>query len=307
MMAGMSLKLWPCLALLAATLAAGADAPEPAPAASAPAGDLRQRLADRLASPELKLSNPAPRSGSPRDRATARAAAAKKPVAPPKSWGYVGDVGPERWSELSPEYRLCGQGTRQSPIDLRDTLKVDQEPIQFDYKPAPFSVLDTGRTILVTPEAGSGFSLGQRRYELRAIEARMPSEMRINGQRFDMSLHLLHRDAEGRLAMLVLLLQRGEMDQPALQRFWNHLPLEKHLTETVPSPVDLAQLLPTERGYFSFMGSLSTPPCTEGVLWLVLRQPLSVSSQQLAVMHKLYPANARPVQPAGGRLIKESF
>jgi carbonic anhydrase len=305
MMAGMSFKLWPCLALLAATLAANADAPEPPSAASAPATDLRQRLADRLASPELKLNNPAARGGSPRDRAATRVA--KKPVAPPKPWGYVGDVGPERWSELSPDYKLCGQGTRQSPIDLRDTLKVDQEAIQFDYKPAAFSVLDTGRTLLVTPEVGSGLTLAQRRYELRAIEARMPSEMRINGQRFDMSLHLLHRDPEGRLAMLVLLLQRGEQDQPVLQRFWNHLPLEKHQTETVPTPVDLAQLLPAERGYFSFMGSLTTPPCSEGVLWLVMRQPLSVSSQQLAVMHKLYPANARPVQPAGGRLIKESF
>jgi len=295
------------LALLCvfATLVAAADAPS-APA-SAPAGDMRQRLAERLTSAEgqLKLSQPGARS--PRERTSRQAPVkpAAKPVAKP--WGYTGDGAPERWGELSPDYRLCAIGTRQSPIDLRDTLKVDQEPIEFDYRPSGFSVLDTGQTLLVTPEAGSSIRVGQRRYELRAIEARMPAEMRVNGQRYDMALHLLHRDTEGRLAMLALLLQRGEQDQPVLQRFWNHLPLEKHQTVAVPGPVDFAALLPTERGYFSFMGSLTTPPCTEGVLWLVMRQPLSVSSQQLAVMQRLYPMNARPVQPASGRLIKESF
>ena len=110
--------------------------------------------------------------------------------------------------------------------------------------------------------------------------------------------------------MLALQLRRAlgeELDQPVLQRFWNHLPLEKQVTEKASVPVDLAQLLPADRAYFSFMGSLTTPPCTEGVLWLVMRDPLPVSTQQLAVMERLYPANARPVQPAGGRIIKESF
>ena len=263
-----------------------------------------QRLAERLASPEgqLKLSKPGAREA--RGRPAGKPAPAKPA---PKPWGYTGEGAPERWGELSPDYKLCAVGTRQSPIDLRDTLRVDQEAIQFDYRSSGFSVVDTGHTLLVTPEPGSSITLGQRRYELRAIEARMPSEMRVNGQRYDMALHLLHRDAEGRLAMLALLLQRGEQDQPGLQAFWNHVPLEKHQTVKVPTSLDFASLLPAQRGYFSFMGSLTTPPCSEGVLWLVMREPLSVSEQQLAVMRRLYPMNARPIQPAGGRLIKESF
>lgn len=291
------------LLLCLLTLAAGADEPGNANDAKA----LRDRLAERLNDPEtqLKLANPTGRVVNPRDRPKPAA----KPVkpAPPKPWGYAGDVGPERWGELSPDNKLCAVGTRQSPLDLRDTLKVDQEPIQFDYKPALFSVLDTGRTLLITPEPGNFITVGQRRYELQAIEARMPAEMRIRGERFDMSLQLLHRDADGRLAMLALQLRRADEDQAVLQRFWNHLPLEKQQTEKASVPVDLAQLLPADRAYFSFMGSLTTPPCTEGVLWLVMREPLSVSAQQLAVMQRLYPANARPVQPAGGRIIKESF
>lgn len=297
------------LAVLLGLLAPAARASETEPPADA--RSLRDRLAERLNSPEtqLKLSQPVGRVNNPRDRARAQAAKPAKP-APPKPWGYAGDVGPDRWGELSPEYKLCAVGTRQAPLDLRDTLRVDQEPIQFDYRPTLFSVLDTGRTLLITPEPGNFITVGQRRYELQAIEARMPAETRIRGERFDMSLHLLHRDAEGRLAMLALQLRRNpgdETDQPVLQRFWNHLPLEKQVTEKASVPADLAQLLPVDRAYFSFMGSLTTPPCTEGVLWLVMRDPLPVSTQQLAVMERLYPANARPVQPAGGRIIKESF
>ncbi len=278
-----------------------------APPTTSPA-DLRKRLAEELDKPETqrRLANPSGRLLNPRDNP---ARARPKPP-PPKPWGYAGEVGPEHWGELSPEFKLCAVGTRQSPIDLRDTLKVDQEPIQFDYKPTLFSVQDTGRTLLIKPEPGSSLSLGPRRYELQAIEARMPAEIRLNGERHDMALHLLHRDAEGRLAMLVLLMQRAQdegAEQGVLQRFWAHVPLEKQLSERASTAADLAQLLPRERGYFAFMGSLSTPPCTEGVLWLVMREPLQVSEQQLEVMRRLYPNNARPVQPAGGRVVKESL
>jgi carbonic anhydrase len=287
------LALLPFLLLIWA-LAAVADEP---PAS----GDLRQRLADKL-----KTKTEPTRLVNPVDAARA-ARAAKPPAKPVVPWGYTGEGAPERWGELVPENKLCAVGTRQSPIDLRDTLKVDLEPIQFDYRPQPFTVQDTGRTVLVTPDTGSGLTVRQRRYELRAIETRMPAEMLLGGRRMDAALHLVHRDAEGRIAMLALFLVKGEEAQPALQRMLNHLPLEKHLTEAVPTPLNLAELLPENRGYFTFMGSLTTPPCTEGVLWLVMREPLTVSEQQLAVLRRLYPMNARPVQPAGGRIVKESF
>jgi carbonic anhydrase len=120
-----------------------------------------------------------------------------------------------------------------------------------------------------------------------------------------MVAHLVHKDAERRLAVLAVLLERGQ-DQALIQTVWNHLPLERGDTYNAPVPIDLNQLLPAERGYFSYMGSLTTPPCTEGVLWLVLRQPVQLSTQQISVFSHLYPMNARPLQAQSGRLIKES-
>jgi carbonic anhydrase len=275
---------------------------------AAPPADLRARLAETLAKQQepMKLLNPGRRAGAQDDKSKQKAGG-KLNKKPPVAWGYAGEGAPEHWGSLAPENQLCAVGLRQSPIDLRDTLKVDLEPIAFDYRASTFSVQDTGRTLLVTPAPGNTLTVRQRRYELRSIEMRMPAETLVAGHRYNMAVHLLHRDAQGRQAILVLPVQQGDADQPALQRFWNHLPLEKHLVEAVPEPLDFSSLLPNERAYFTFMGSLSTPPCTEDVLWLVMREPLVASSRQLAVMQRLYPMNARPVQPAGGRLIMESF
>ena len=121
----------------------------------------------------------------------------------------------------------------------------------------------------------------------------------------DMSLHLVHKDAEGRLAVVAVLLDRGSA-HPIVQSVWNNLPLEKHETLEAPVALDLNQLLPADRRYYTFMGSLTTPPCTEGVLWLVMQQPVMVSQEQIALFSRLYPMNARPIQSAQGRLIKQS-
>ena len=120
-----------------------------------------------------------------------------------------------------------------------------------------------------------------------------------------MVAHLVHKDADGRLAVVAVLLDKGSA-QPLVQQVWNNLPLEKGDEVAARAPIDLNQLLPEQRGYFTYMGSLTTPPCSEGVLWMVMKQPVPVSDYQIAVFSRLYPMNARPVQPANGRLIKES-
>jgi carbonic anhydrase len=120
-----------------------------------------------------------------------------------------------------------------------------------------------------------------------------------------MVVHLVHRDAEGKLAVLAVLLERGAAHN-MIQTVWNNLPLEK-LDTVQPSVVlDAAEILPERRDYYTYMGSLTTPPCTEGVLWLVMKQPMQASPQQMAIFSRLYPFNARPVQPNGGRVVKES-
>jgi carbonic anhydrase len=285
-----------CLLALSATAQNAAKEP------AEPVEALRQRLAERLAKPVEGGARPAARP-APR----APAAAAKAPPKPVR-WGYAGDIGPDRWAELSPEFRLCGIGTRQSPIDIRDGIAVDLEPIAFDYRPGRFSVLDNGHTVQVNVDGTQGLSVGGRRYELTQFHFHLPSEERVAGRQFDMVAHLEHRDAQGRQAIVAVLLERGADDapQPLIQTVWAHLPLERGEVQQAQATLDLTQLLPADRGYYTYMGSQTTPPCQEGVLWLVMRQPVRLTAQQIAVFARLYPMNARPLQAGSGRLIKQS-
>jgi carbonic anhydrase len=120
-----------------------------------------------------------------------------------------------------------------------------------------------------------------------------------------MVAHLVHKDPEGRLAVVAVMLEQGRQ-QPAIQMVWNSLPLEKNMEVSAPAPLDMNLLLPEDRRYYTYMGSLTTPPCSEGVLWLVLKQPVPLSPEQVGIFARLYPMNARPIQPGSGRLIKES-
>jgi carbonic anhydrase len=142
-------------------------------------------------------------------------------------------------------------------------------------------------------------------FELQQFHFHRPSEERINGKAFEMVVHLVHRDAEGRLAVLALLLERGA-PQATIQTVWNNLPLEKFETMQPTILLDPAEMLPVRRDYYTYMGSMTSPPCSEGVLWLVMKQPVQASPAQMALFSRLYPLNARPVQPASGRIIKES-
>ena len=299
------------------------------PAASAPAADesldvLRQRLAERLSNkkvePTLKVvakgkdkekdkdKDEAAKSGKKGAEAKAARAGAAAATTTPPLWAYTGDGAPERWADLSPGNKLCAAGTRQSPIDLRDSIKVELEKVQIDYPPMGFSVIDTGHTIQVNLAPGGSLTVMGRRFELMQFHFHRPSEERINGRSFDMVVHLVHKDAGGRLAVLAVLLDRGTDNkaQALVQTIWNNLPLEKGEALTAPGLLDVNRLLPEDRGYFTYMGSLTEPPCTEGVLWLVMRQPVALSSNQIGIFSRLYPMNARPIQASSGRLIKES-
>lgn len=226
--------------------------------------------------------------------------------APRGPWAYEGPSGPQAWGRLKPEYVTCASGKRQSPIDIRDGLALDLDAVRFDYQPGSFAIIDTGSTVQVNLPPGNAIEVSGRRYELQQFHFHRPSEERIDGRRYDMDVHLVHRDAEGRMAIVAVLLERGAA-QPLLQTLWNHLPLEKGEEVAVRSvTIDPAQLLPADRRYYTYMGSMTTPPCSEGVLWVVLQQPLSVSAAQIDIFSRLYPMNARPIQQTAGRLIKQS-
>jgi carbonic anhydrase len=220
-------------------------------------------------------------------------------------WSYEGTAGPEGWGQMKPEFAKCSTGSRQSPIDIRDGIKVSLDAVAFDYKPSAFRVIDNGHTVQVNVGPGNSIEVQGRRYDLLQFHFHRPSEERINGKQFDMVAHLVHKDLEGRLAVVAVLLERGSA-LAVVQSVWNNLPLEKGDEVAARLPLDMNALLPTERSYFTYMGSLTTPPCSEGVLWMVMKNPVQVSAEQIGIFTRLYPMNARPIQSASGRLIKES-
>lgn len=232
---------------------------------------------------------------------------AAEPAAPRESipWAYEGEGGPSNWGKLSPGFAACASGKRQSPIDIRDGIRVDLEPIKFDYKPMLFRIVDNGHTIEIDLGPGSTIGVMGRSYELAQMHFHRPSEERVNGRGYDMVAHLVHKDDDGRLAVLAVLLEKGA-ENALIQTLWNNLPLEVGQELAPNVAINLAGLLPESRSYFTYMGSLTTPPCTEEVLWLVMKQPLQVSPEQVAIFSRLYRNNARPVQSANNRLIKES-
>lgn len=222
-----------------------------------------------------------------------------------QDWGYEGDIGPAQWSHLNPAWALCQNGERQSPIDLKNGLKVQLEAIAFDYPSLSFAIMDTGKTVQARVGYGAQIQVQNNSYELTNIHFHRPSEEKIAGQGSEMGVHLVHKDAQGRLAIVAVLLQRGQPNQ-TVQTLWNHLPLEKKIEETPSTPIDPMLLLPASKEYFTYMGSLTEPPCTEGVLWIVMKNPVQISAAQMALFSRLYPYNARPIQQSFGRMIKES-
>ena len=218
-------------------------------------------------------------------------------------WAYEGPGGPENWHKLDPANAACASGQRQSPIDIRDGIKVDLEPIRFDYRPSAFRIVDNGHTVQASLDAGS-LTVTGKTYEFVQLHFHKPAEEKVNGQGFDMVAHLVHKSFDGKLAVVAVLFERGA-ENAFVQSLWNAIPLERNQEVRAATSIDLATLLPANRNYYTYMGSLTEPPCTEGVLWLVMKQPVAVSPEQIAIFSRLYPRNARPVQATAGRLIKE--
>jgi carbonic anhydrase len=275
--------------------------------------ELSERIATRLA--ELRAQQAARIAAAARVRKAQEAkrrqaaivAATAEVVAPARGthWSYEGVGAPANWSRINSDWASCSTGKRQSPIDIRDGMKVDLENITFDYHPSAFSEVDNGHTIQVTVGSGNFITVGNQTYELQQFHFHRPSEERINGKGTEMVMHLVHKSADGKLAVVAVLLERGQPHN-LIQTIWNNLPLEKHDSVSPSIVIDLKDALPQRREYYTYMGSLSTPPCSEGVLWLVMKQPMQASPAQMALFSRLYPLNARPIQPSNGRMIKES-
>ena len=223
-------------------------------------------------------------------------------------WNYEkGHEGPTHWAELSPEYAACGPGKHhhQSPIDIRGARKAKLPPIQIAYQPGAFTVVNNGHTIQVNVPPGSTLTVGDRRYELQQFHFHAPSEEAISGKHGALVAHLVHKDAEGKLAVIGVLFDVGGANA-VLAPVFAAMPHKAGTEAQLGQALDPAALLPKQLGYYEYEGSLTTPPCSEGVRWFVLQKRDTLSKEQLQAFRKLYPHNARPVQPLNGRTVEAS-
>lgn len=256
-----------------------------------------------------------PNPAASREYARARAAQLAAPTGSAGAtgvagqWSYEGDTGPSHWASLRPEFSLCATGKRQSPINIDEmtTLRGPAEPIRFDYSASNASVVNNGHTIQVDVLGNNSISLRGSVFRLQHLRFHHPGEIRVNQRGFAMAAHLVHRSDEGQLAVLALLMEPGNAANDTIDKIWTYMPLDVGDRVRMPDAMlDLGALLPQDTRYYQFMGSLSTPPCTEGVLWIVLKQPVAIGRDQLRLFSQLFPNNARPTQPLHGRAVRDA-
>ena len=222
------------------------------------------------------------------------------------NWSYQGKTGPLVWGKLDPSYQACSKGHEQSPLDIRGAhLNKALRPIEFHYIAGPVTLTNDGRTIVARVDPGSYIVAGGVRYELVEFSFHHPGEQAVKGKLTDMEVQLLHRSADGRMAMVTVRLREDPGNPNAvLAALWPHLPKTAGASEKVAEMVSAGGLLPADRGYWTYIGSLTTPPCTEGVRWFVFEQELSLSRDQLRTFAAMFRMNTRGLQEPHGRRIE---
>ena len=216
-------------------------------------------------------------------------------------WGYESENGPEVWGQLNPEYRLCSAGIHQSPIDLVNPTPVELPPLVFNYQPVPLNIHNTGHTIQVTYPKGSWIEIDGTKYHLLQFHFHAPSEHTVAGHLYDMEMHLVHESENGVLAVIGVLIKSGSINT-AFIPFWHYLPSASGESEQINEVIlNAFDLLPSTKHTYRYNGSLTTPPCSEGVKWFVLTTPIEMSQSQIAAFKAIMSGNNRPVQPLNGR------
>lgn len=224
------------------------------------------------------------------------------------AWSYTGDNGPEHWGDLSPMYALAKTGKQQSPIDIATTrvTRADQAPLVVNYHDTTLEVLNNGHTIEDDYHNGGTLSIAGHEYKLAQFHFHTPSEHTLDGEHSAMEMHLVHKDAAGKLAVIGVMIEEGAAN-PALEPLWAHMPTKPGRSNAVEGvQVNAARFLPASLASYRYSGSLTTPPCTEQVDWYVLQTPIQASAEQIAALQKVICGNNRPTQPLNGRVITAS-
>lgn len=220
-------------------------------------------------------------------------------------WTYDGASGPDHWGALSPDFKTCSLGLQQTPIDLSNAGVGDAGSLGFDYRPLPLRIVNNGHTVQLNADRGSALTIGDTRYELVQMHFHHPSEHLVDGRAYDMEAHLVHRSEAGDLAVVGVFIETGAHNE-ALAAIFDAMPESEGPEATAEGSFDPLAVIPTGRAAFRYSGSLTTPPCSEGLAWTVFREPITASPEQIRAFAALFPNNARPVQPMNERVLIET-
>ena len=218
-------------------------------------------------------------------------------------WSYGGAANPTQWGRLGHDFALCETGRDQSPIDIDNAVLGTPADIVFNYSEAPLVVVNNGHTVQVNYEKGSTVSINGEEYELLQFHFHTKAEHTLSRRAAAMELHFVHRNEEGKLAVVGVMMEKGKA-HPSIDTIWQHIPGAGETNAVEGVTMNVASLLPNGSTYYSYSGFLTTPPCSEGVSWNVLAKPIQVSEEQIAAFEQLYQVNARPIQPTNGRIIE---
>lgn len=217
-------------------------------------------------------------------------------------WGYSGSHGPAHWADIAPENKMCAQGRLQSPFDITADISATLPSLGLNYNSVPMKLINNGHTIQIDQAGAGQLVVGGKSYKLLQFHFHAPSEYTINGKAYPLEVHLVHASDAGELAVVGVMFEEGAKNAE-LEKIWAHMPEDKGENIVEGQMVNVKNLLPASKSYYRFMGSLTTPPCSEGVNWHMMKNPITASKAQIEAFKALYPMNARPLQDENNRLV----
>jgi len=220
-------------------------------------------------------------------------------------WGYEGKTGPEHWGAMSEKFKACSEGKTQSPVDIKGAKGTSQNKLVLHYGDTKINILNNGHSIQVNYDKGSYITVNGKRYDLAQFHFHGPSEHTVNGKHSPMEMHLVHTSKDGGFAVVGVLIEKGDKNK-AFSGVWKDLPEEAGDKETLSATVNVKDLLPADKAFYNYTGSFTTPPCTEGVAWFMMKDTVKLSGKQLKAFREIMHGDNRPVQPLNGRVITTS-
>ncbi len=217
-------------------------------------------------------------------------------------WSYEGETGPGHWGELSEKFEACSKGTSQSPINIEATATEGHGEVEFHYSPSRIKILNNGHAVQVNYDKGSYIKVDGKRYDLLQFHFHSPSEHTVDGKHAAIEMHLVHKSKDGQLAVVGVLIEKGGSNG-AYKDVWANLPEEEGHEKVTKATVNAVKLLPAKKTYYTYSGSLTTPPCSENVAWFVMKTPVKLSGDQIKAFMEIMHGDNRPTQPLNGRKV----